>query len=98
MLLLGILHLLNARFGTWWLKILAVNPNGQVLTLNQTWSAGLARPNQGVWVTLFLSPQGATLHIYDAAPDAPKRRCLARHPFPLKEPVVPLPAPFSSPS
>ena len=78
--------------------IRAVDQNRQVLILNQTWSAGLARPDQGVWVTLFLSQRGATLRIYDAAPDAPKRRCLAHHPFPLKEPVVPLPAPFSSPS
>jgi transposase len=78
--------------------IRAVDHNCQVLILNQTWSAGAAVPDQGVWATLFLTPQGATLRIYDAAPDAPKRRCLAVHPFPLKEPVVPLSAPFSLPS
>lgn len=77
--------------------IRAVDHNRQVLILNQTWSAGTAVPDQGVWVTLFLAPQGATLRIYDAAPDAPQRRCLALHPFLLKEPVVPLSASFSSP-
>jgi transposase-like protein len=76
--------------------IRAVDTNRQVLILNQRWSAGLALPDQGVWATLFLPPKGATLRIYDAAPDAPKRRCLAVHPFPLKEPVVPLPAQFST--
>ena len=30
-----------------------------------------------------------------AAPDAPKRRCLAEHPFPLNEPVVPLQSQFA---
>ena len=77
--------------------IRAVDQHRQVLILNKTWSAGLGVPDQGVWATLFLTPNGATLRIYDAAPDTPKRRCLAVHPFPLKEPVVPLPAPFSSP-
>jgi hypothetical protein len=76
--------------------IRAVDKQGQLLILNKTWSAGLAVPDQGVWATLFLTPQGATLRIYDAAPDASKRRCLALHPFPLQEPVVPLPASFLS--
>jgi putative transposase len=78
--------------------IRAVDQNRTVLILNQTWSAALASPGQGVWATLFLTPKGATLRIYDAAPDAPKRRCLAVHPFPLKEPVLPLSAQFSPPS
>ena len=68
----------------------AVDENGNVLILNKTWSAGLGLPDQGVWATLALKPGGATLRIYDAAPDTQKRRCLAEHPFPLKEPVVPL--------
>jgi transposase/transposase InsO family protein len=76
--------------------IRAVDNNRLVLILNKTWSAGLASPGQGVWATLFLTPKGATLRIYDAAPDAPKRRCLAVHPFPLKEPVAPWSAQFSS--
>jgi transposase InsO family protein len=73
----------------------AVDNNRNVLILNKIWSAGLGLPNQGVWATLFLAPKGATLRIFDAAPDAPKRRCLAVHPFPLKEPIVPLQAQFT---
>ena len=68
----------------------AVDDKRNVLILNKVWSAGLGVPDQGVWATLSLKPGGATLRIYDAAPDAQKRRCLAEHPFPLKEPVVSL--------
>jgi transposase len=68
----------------------AVDKNGNVLILNKTWSAGMGLPEQGVWATLSLKPGGATLRLYDAAPDAQKRHCLAEHPFPLNEPVVPL--------
>lgn len=73
----------------------AVDENRNVLILNKVWSAGLGVPNQGVWATLFLKPTGSTLHIYDNAPDAPKRRCLAIHPFSLIEPVLPLEAQFA---
>lgn len=73
----------------------AVDKNRNVLILNKTWSAGLGIPDQGVWATLFLTPTGATLRIYDEAPDTPKRRCLAVHPFPLTEPVVPLQTQFA---
>ena len=73
----------------------AVDKNRNVLILNKTWSAGLVIPNQGVWATLSLTPKAATLRIYDAAPSAPKRRCLAVHPFPLNEPVVPLQTQFA---
>ena len=68
----------------------AVDEKRSVLILNKVWSAGIGVPDQGVWATLSLRPGGATFHIYDAAPDAQRRRCLAEHPFPLKEPVVPL--------
>lgn len=68
----------------------AVDQKGEVFILNKLWSAGTAQPGQGVWGTLFLKPTGATLRIYDAAPDIPNRHCLAIHPFPLKEEVVPL--------
>jgi len=73
----------------------AVDKNRNVLILNKTWSAGSGVPNQGVWATLSLTPKGATLRIYDAAPDVPKRRCLDVHPFPLNEPVVPLQPQFA---
>ena len=72
----------------------AVNEKRNVLILNKVWSAGLGVPDQGVWATLSLKPGTATLRIYDAAPDAQKQRCLAEHPFPLKEPVLPLRSQF----
>jgi hypothetical protein len=37
-----------------------------------------------VWATLKLSVNGATLRIFDAAPDAHQRVCLAEHTFPLR--------------
>jgi hypothetical protein len=67
-----------------------VTKDRQVLLLNKSWDVKLAQAGQGVWGTLFLSPKNATLRIYDAAPDVPRRRCLAEHPFLLKEAVVPL--------
>lgn len=64
-----------------------------VSVLNVSWNVPQADVDQGVWVTLTLTPHGATLNIYDAAPDAKSRRCLATHPFPLTEPVIPKPKP-----
>ena len=71
-----------------------VNPDRTVSVLNEDWLVPEATPNQGVWVTLELTISGATLSIYDAAPDAPERTCLAQHPFLLSEPVQPLRAEF----
>ena len=68
----------------------AVSKERQVLILNKTWDVKLAEQDHGVWATLFLTPKGAKLRIYDTAPDASNRRCLAEHTFPLKQPVVPL--------
>jgi hypothetical protein len=68
-----------------------VQPDGTVSVLNVAWSVPNPEPQKGVWVTLALSPQAATLSIYDAAPDAPTRHCLATYPFPLQEPVLPRP-------
>jgi len=73
----------------------AVDQKGEVFILNKLWSAGTAQPDQGVWATLFLRPNEASLRIYDAAPGVPNRHCLAIHPFPLKEEVVPLQSQFS---
>ena len=66
-----------------------VNEEGKVKVLNQEWAVPEAAVGQGVWVTLTLSPQGAYLEVFDAAPDAPRRRRLVRHPFPVKEPLHP---------
>jgi transposase InsO family protein len=68
-----------------------VNEARQIALLNVLWEAPKAAPNQGVWAPLEFTLQGATLRVYDQAPDAPHRTCLATHPFPLQEPVVPLP-------
>jgi hypothetical protein len=40
-------------------------------------------------VTIELRSTGATLSIYDAAPDVRTRRCLVTYPFPVKEPILP---------
>jgi hypothetical protein len=82
-----------------------VSQDGKVMILNLNWDVPLARPDQGVWATLQFTLQGAKLRIYDAAPDAPKRTCLAacpvarhrEHPFPLKEEVQPLAEEFQRP-
>lgn len=67
-----------------------VDDQRRVKVLNMLWDVPKAQPHQGVWVTLHLTPQGATLSVFDLAPDASSRTCLAKHPFPLKEKVVPL--------
>jgi transposase InsO family protein len=69
-----------------------VEANRHIKVLNVAWEVPLAEPNQGVWATLELTPKQARLIVYDTAPDAPVRKRLAIHPFPLKEKVVPLPS------
>lgn len=70
-----------------------VGPERTVSILYQDWAVPTAEPDQGVWATLeFSVPQTATLQIFDAAPDAAPRTCLASSPFPLQEPVLPLSA------
>jgi transposase InsO family protein len=58
-----------------------------VKILNHDWEVPAAELEQGVWATLEITSQGATLTIYNAAPDQQQRTCLARHTFPLTEPV-----------
>lgn len=70
--------------------IRATDAQRRVRVLNHEWDVPAAQPYQGVWVTLTLSPKGAFLTIFDAAPDAPQRKVLAKHPFPIQEEVVPL--------
>jgi len=68
----------------------------QVKLLNLDWEVPLAKPDQGVWVTLQFTLRGARLCIYDAAPDVSERTCLVEHPFPLMEEVLPLTDEFKS--
>lgn len=66
-----------------------VNPDSTVRVLNASWSVPHFEANKGVWVTVEFQVTGATLFIFDAAPDATNRHCLAEYPFPLNEPVLP---------
>jgi hypothetical protein len=74
-----------------------VSQENQVRLLNLDWEMPLAQPDAGVWATLEFIIQGATLRIFDAAPDALDRTCLAEYNFPLKEEVQPLAAMFQRP-
>lgn len=68
-----------------------------IRVLNVDWSVACAHPDQGVWATLDFTRSRATLAVFDAAPGVARRRCLALHPFPLTEPVLPLQACFQPP-
>ena len=68
-----------------------VDPDRQVSVLNVLWAVPSAVPNQGVWVTIDFKPTKTTLSIYDQAPGSAHRHCLKTHPFPLSEPVLPIP-------
>lgn len=60
--------------------------DGMIDVLNVAWS--VPKPaDTGVWATVEIAETGATLSIYDAAPDQPERICLIQHPFPLSEAV-----------
>jgi transposase len=74
-----------------------VSKEGQVRILNLDWEVPLAQPDEGVWATLEFTFQGATLRIFDAAPDAMERICLAEYNFPLMEEVQPLADMFQRP-
>ena len=74
-----------------------VSDEQTITLLNLTWSVPDAEPDQGVWATTEFRVSGATLNIYDQAPDAHERRCLVKYPFALKEPVHPLQEVFRAP-
>lgn len=74
-----------------------VNKDGEVRILNLDWKVPLARPDQGLWVILKFTFQGATLRIFDAAPDAREQTGLAEYNFPLKEEVQRLAEIFQRP-
>jgi hypothetical protein len=67
-----------------------VEADGTVKVLNSRWVVPTFDSRKGVWVTIAFQTSGATLSIYDAAPDVVDRQCLVSYPFPLKEPVLPL--------
>jgi hypothetical protein len=73
-----------------------VSSEGTVSVLNVAWHVPNADPHKGVWVTIQFQTTGATLTIYDAAPDRPERVCLATYPFPLNDEVRPWRQPVAS--
>jgi hypothetical protein len=64
-----------------------VRSDATVSVLNVAWPVPEPPVDKGVWVTIDLRYQGATLAIYDAAPDVAQRNCLVTYDFPLSEPV-----------
>lgn len=66
-----------------------VTETSTVRVLNVDWQVPNFDPTKGVWVTLQLRTKGATLSIFDAAPDVKTRKCLAIYPFPLRETIHP---------
>lgn len=70
-----------------------VNAEHTISVLNVAREVSTAMPGQGVWATLDLRPTEAKPWVFDAAPDAEQRTCLAAYNFPLSEPVLPHPAP-----
>ncbi|RPI78341.1 MAG: transposase [Chloroflexi bacterium] len=74
-----------------------VQPDHTIWIANLTWTVPQAKVGEGVWATLELSGQAAKLRIFDAAPDADKRKCLVEYPFPIQESVLPLLPEFQKP-
>lgn len=66
-----------------------VQADKTVSVLNVAWSVPSAAPDDGVWVTLSLTPASASLMVYDQAPDSATRHKLVSHSFPLSEAVLP---------
>lgn len=73
-----------------------VSRDRMVSLLNLDWAVPRAQPGQGVWATLSFACRGVTLRVYDTAPDAKRRICLARFPFPVHEPILALRPDFLS--
>jgi hypothetical protein len=57
--------------------------------LNVEWAVPNFDTTKGVWATLDLQTSGATLFIYDAAPDIANRQQLESHSFPISDPILP---------
>ena len=65
-----------------------VGQQGTVSVLNVDWPVPNWDGPRGVWVTIEFDISGATLAIYDAAPDVGERTCVATYPFPFAEAVL----------
>jgi transposase len=73
-----------------------VSAEGTVTVLNSEWPVPDPDPLKGVWVTIQFTLTGATLRIYDAAPDVVTRVCLATYPFPVSETIHPRSTPIQT--
>lgn len=70
-----------------------IESNNTVSVLNVDWRVPNVTPGMGVWATIDFRCSGATLSVYDDAPQAENRQCLVTHSFPLSEPVLSWPPP-----
>jgi transposase InsO family protein len=68
-----------------------VRADRTISVLNVDWLVPDAIPDTGVWATIEFHRTGATLSVYDTAPDSSERTCLVSYPFPLSEEVQPSP-------
>ena len=66
-----------------------IDKQGNIKILNVTWAVPNFDSAKGVWATLDLQIAGATLYIYDAAPDNANRQLLVSYPFPISDPILP---------
>jgi hypothetical protein len=64
-----------------------VLPSQTVRVLNVDWAVPCPA-GTGVWVTLTLATTGATLSVWDLAPERTERKKIISHPFPLHEAVI----------
>ena len=74
-----------------------VQPDHSIRVANLNWAVFQAKVGEGVWATLILTQPSAKLRIFDAAPDAEKRKCLVEYPFPIQETILPLVPEFQKP-
>jgi hypothetical protein len=65
-----------------------ISHDRKISLLNLDWQIPRAEPGQGVWATIAFTKRGPTLRVFDSAPDASSRTCLARFPFPVHEPIL----------
>jgi transposase len=66
--------------------------DNSISVLNQTYPIQKAKPNDGVWATLNIKKKGASLHVFDAAPDVTNRKLLTSFPFEIDEVIAAHPA------
>lgn len=66
-----------------------VDSVGNIKVLNTTWAVPDSDTAKGVWATLDLQISGATLSIWDAAPDATEPQQLISYPFQIDDPILP---------